>query len=93
MIDAQEDMINIVLGEGDIGIGIAMEVGTMEPRGISFHQLEEKSEIGTFIDTEGDKSVKPIGIIFSNKKSFYSLIDSLKSFVKAHDEWNREEEK
>ena len=81
MIYENDKQITVVLGEGDIAIGVS--VGDGIPYGISIQQLNRKHEINSELGTDDIKDeVKQINILFANKGGVESLVRALERFAK-----------
>jgi len=82
MIYENDKQITVVLGEGDIALGVS--VMDDNPYGISIQQLNGKHEIGSELGTDDIKDgVKQISILFANKEGIESLARALERFAKA----------
>lgn len=90
MIKVKEDMTNVYLGEGTIGIGVTLDSETKRPCGICFCELEEKVEIGTTIKSGVWSSLNNVNIIFSNETGIKSLLEGIERFVELYMKWEAE---
>ena len=90
MIYENDKQITVVLGEGDIALGVSLGDGI--PYGISIQQLNGKHEIGSDLGTDDIKDgVKQINIIFANKGGVESLVRALERFAKSVNDKRAEE--
>lgn len=90
MIYENDKQVTVVLGEGDIALGVS--VGDGKPYGISIQQLNGKFEINSELGTDDIKDgVKQINILFANKGGVESLVRALERFAKAVADKRQEE--
>lgn len=92
MIEVKENMTNIYLGEGTIGIGITLDTETKRPVGISFCELEVKMEIGSTVEREGFSELNNVNIIFTDKSGISSLLQGVENFVESYKKWDENRE-
>lgn len=94
MIIEQAKSIDIILGDGDIGIGV-VENQDKQTCGIGFRQLTNKHDIGTHVGIHEDESedIKRVTILFANKQGIESLMLGIQRFLAKLAEEETEESK
>lgn len=93
MIIEQAKSIDIILGEGDVGIGVAID-SDENPRGIVFQQLNSKCAVGADINSEDiENEAKVVHIVFLNEGGIRSLAEGINRFVEKLLAVNKEESK
>lgn len=94
MIIEYSNSINVILGDGDIGIGV---VGNQDKQayGIGFRQLTKKHDVGSCVGDHEDESedIKRVTILFANKQGIESLMLGIQRFLAKLAEEEAEEEK
>ena len=86
MIRGVNNQTNIWIGDGDVGIGTALD-DEGKACGVSFIQLKEPMEIGAELgrmdNGEREEGLRMVNILFLNRGGIESMIKGLERFLQS----------